>query len=623
MGTISSNSTTLTRGVQVIKRHLETMPSDPGVYRMLDDKGKALYVGKAKNLAKRVVNYTYPERLGYRIQAMISHTASMEIITTGSEAEALLLEANLIKKLEPRYNILLKDDKSYPYILITGDHDYPRIIKHRGAQKQKGTYYGPFASAGAVNAAIADLQKAFLIRPCTDHYFASRTRPCMEYQIKRCSAPCVNRITKNDYAALVSQTKAFMSGKNRQVQKQLLTEMETASIDEDYEKAAVFRDRIKALNHIQAKQSVHVASLTDADVIGMHQDNNALCVQVFFFRGGQNFGNKSFFPAHSEGLEAAEIMEMFIGQFYQSNPPPKEIILPYKPQGRQAIETALASLCGHKVSLNTPRQGDKKKLVSDANDNAKSALKQYLARHARQSEMLAAVGKLFGLPKTPERIEVYDNSHIMGRHEIGAMIVMGSDGFNKKAYRRFNIKGEARHRGDDYAMLREVLLRRFKRLKQECPQPQASIWPDLVLIDGGAGQLGIAKEVFAELELDTQIVFACISKGPDRHAGREQFHMPNREPFTLPHADPVMHYLQVMRDEAHHFAIGSHRKKRSAATFKSALDEVPGIGAKRKKQLLHHFGSVDDIRNATVDELTKVDGISDALAEQIYNFFKH
>lgn len=611
----------LATGVETIKRHIATMPSSPGVYRMVDADNKVLYVGKAKNLPKRVVSYTHPERLPYRLQSMIAQTVSMEIVTTGSEAEALLLEANLIKKFEPKYNILLKDDKSYPYILLTTDHDYPRIVKHRGAQKQKGTYYGPFSSAGAVNQAISDLQKAFLLRPCTDSYFDARHRPCMEYQIKRCSAPCVDKISKEDYASLIGQVMRFMAGKNRQVQEELQDEMVNASNDLNYEKAATFRDRIKALNHIQAKQKINVASLTDTDVIGLYREGGGLCIQVFFFRGGQNLGNKSFFPQHGEDLSDTEILETFIGQFYQRNPPPKRLLLPCDLPEEEAIRTALMSLCNHAVSIEKPQRGDKKKVLDEATSNAKVALKQQLAKSVRQKKMMKAVAELFGLKDIPQRIEVYDNSHIMGKHEIGAMIMMGLDGFNKKAYRRFNIKGECKEKGDDYAMMYEVLTRRFKRLQMENPEQIEGIWPDLLLIDGGQGQLSVTTKVLTELGLVDKIPYVCISKGPDRNAGREQFHMPNKEPFTLPHADPLLHFLQVMRDEAHNYAIGSHRQRRSKNTFKSAIDEIPGIGAKRKKQLLHHFGSADGIKNASVEELTKVDGVSAVLAQQIVDYF--
>jgi excinuclease ABC subunit C len=617
----------LSNGIAVIKKHLEGMTSAPGIYKISDAAGNVIYVGKAKNLAKRVVNYTHPERLEYRIQSMVASAALLEIITTNTEAEALLLESNLIKKFEPKYNILLKDDKSYPYILISKDHPYPRISKHRGVRKIEGKYYGPFASATAVNIAITDIQKAFLLRPCLDSYFKNRKRPCLEYQIKRCSAPCVEKIPEDEYKNLVKQVDDFLSGRSRDIQNQLVELMEKESLAHNYEKAAVYRDRIKALNQIQAKQTIHINSVNDADIIGLYSEGGECCIQIFFYRSGQNFGNRSFFPKNTKDQSDSDILTAFIGQFYQENNiPPKDIFICNEIAEKELVEEALSELYKHKVKISVPKLGDKKKLVDNAVRNAKNAMQQKMLSFSKQKQLLEKLAEIFDLQSPPKRIEVYDNSHISGTNEVGAMIVAGEEGFIKKSYRRFNIKrleiGSGKQEsGDDYAMMTEVLTRRFKRLKSDSPDKAEGIWPDLVLIDGGAGHLSIAMKVFEELGLTDKITFACISKGPDRNAGREQFHMPNRESFTLPHTDPVMYYLQNLRDEAHRFAIGSHRKKRAKSITKSAFDEIPGIGPKRKKILLNHFGSVDDVRNATIKELEAAEGIDKTIAEQIYNFF--
>jgi excinuclease ABC subunit C len=616
------NTNPLSNGVSVIKKHVSHMTSSPGIYKMIDGQGVVLYVGKAKSLVKRLDNYCHPERLEYRIQSMISNVAVVEVITTNSESEALLLESNLIKKFEPKYNILLKDDKSYPYILLTDDHEYPRSIKHRGSRKIKGKYYGPFASATAVNKAIIDLQKAFLLRPCSDSYFSARKRPCMEYQIKRCSAPCVNKVSVEDYKVLVEQAQKFIKGGSREIQEQLAGLMEKESAAMNYEQAAAYRDRIKALNQIQAKQTVTVSSLDDADVIGLYNEGGECCVQIFFFRSGQNYGNRSFFPKNGHDQSDSQILEAFIAQFYgEDNIPPKDILICNEVGEHELLEETLSGLCKYKVKISVPKLGEKKKLVENAVRNAKNALQQRTLGNAKQKKLLTKVQEIFGLPAVPQRIEVYDNSHISGKYEVGAMIVAGEEGFNKKAYRRFNMREKGQVPGDDYAMMTEVLTRRFRRLKQDCPDKQLGIWPDLVMIDGGAGHLTIATRVFEELGLMGEINFVCISKGPDRNAGREQFHMVGREAFTLPHSDPAMYYLQILRDEAHRFAIGSHRKKRSKSVSKSALDEIPGIGPKRKKILLNHFGSMDDVKNATLEELQQAEGIDKVIAEQIYNFF--
>lgn len=598
------------------------MTSASGIYKMLDTNGQVLYVGKAKNLAKRVSNYCQPERLEYRIQSMVSQVASVEIITTATEKDALLLEANLIKKYEPKYNILLKDDKSYPYILITEDHEYPRIAKHRGARKIAGKYYGPFASAGAVNKAITDLQKAFLIRPCSDSYFAARTRPCMEYQIKRCSAPCVGKISVNDYADLVKQVHKFIKGGSREIQEQLVSLMEKESAAMNYEKAASYRDRIKALNQIQSQQIVSISSLDDADIIGIYSEAGQTCVQVFFFRSGQNYGNRAFFPKNSSEQPVSEIISAFISQFYnEDNIPPKDIIVSDSANEDDLLEEALSELSNYKVKITQPKLGEKKKLVENAVKNAKNALSQKLLGNSKQQQLLDEVAKVFDLSNPPKRIEVYDNSHISGKYQVGAMIVAGEDGFNKKAYRRYNMEEKDVRNSDDYAMMHAMIMRRFKRLKQDSPEKQEGIWPDLVLIDGGKGQLSVALKALEELGLKGQINIAAISKGPDRNAGREQFHMESRDAFTLEYNNPVMYYLQTLRDEAHRFAIGSHRKKRSKSVSKSAFDEIPGIGPKRKKILLNHFGSLEDVKNATLEELQQAEGIDKVIAQQIYNYF--
>ncbi len=625
------------------------MPGLPGVYRMINSGGDVIYVGKAKNLAKRLINYTQPQRLEYRIQSMVANIASLEIITTASETEALLLEANLIKKYEPKYNILLKDDKSYPYILLTMDSDFPRIAKHRGQKVQKGKYYGPFPSGGAVNKAIADLQKAFLLRPCTDSFFEARKRPCMEYQIKRCSAPCVAKISKEEYASLITQASLFLDGRSREIQEELVDLMEAASARMNYEKAAAYRDRIKALNQIQAKQIIHVDAVKDADVIGIYLESGQCCIQVFFFRGGRNLGNSPFYPKNTDGALEAEILSSFIMQFYGNNPPPHEVILSSNLEDAGEVEQALTLISGSKVKITVPKTGEKLKLIQEAVKNASGALKQKMLGKARQETLLLEVKKLFELPASPKRIEIYDNSHIMGKYEVGAMVVAGPDGFNKKAYRRFNIKDEAFEKGDDYAMLEQVLLRRFSKLtpynlrgeglgvdevtsgspsiSNSKPPPPPSReggfqqWPDLLLIDGGLGQMSVTLRVLTQLGLENEIKFACIAKGPDRNAGREQFFMPNRDPFGLPHDSPVLYYLQLLRDEAHRFAIGSHRSKRAKSVSKSILDEIPNIGGKRKKLLLNHFGSAEGVRSATIEDLMRVEGINRKTAAVIHHFF--
>ncbi len=611
----------LEQGITAIRQALQTMPASPGVYRMLDKHNSPLYVGKAKNLAKRIVNYTQPERLSARIRLMVSHTASMEVVTTNTEAEALLLEANLIKRLQPRYNILLKDDKSFPYIALTKGHSFSRVMKHRGKKEGGAEYFGPFASAGDVNETIAHLQKIFRLRPCSDDFFASRKRPCLEYQIKRCSGPCVGKISEEDYRELVKQARDFLSGKSQEVQKRLAIQMEEASQQMEYEKAALIRDRIRALTHIQAKQHINLSSLKDADVIGLYRGGDACCIQIFFFRAGQNYGNKSYFPLHTAESSDAEILSAFIGQFYQAHPPPEKIILSHPIEGVSALEQALATLSHATVRLLFPDSGEAHKAVQAAIANAADALRRKLAGVLSEQKLLQGVQALFAIAKPLKRIEVYDNSHIMGQHAIGGMIVAGEEGFIKQAYRRFNMGEEVatkqRTGGDDYAMLRFMLTRRLTRLLEQAPHYTEGVWPDLLLIDGGAGQLNIALDVLKTLHLSS-IPCVGIAKGPERNAGREQFFLPGQAPFTLSRDDPVMRYLQVLRDEAHRYAIGSHRKRRAMALTVSALDAIPGIGAKRKKALLNHFGSVKDIQAAQVEDLAKVEGINKITAETLY-----
>jgi excinuclease ABC subunit C len=610
-------------GAEVIEGYLKTMPSAPGVYRMLDKAGGILYVGKAKNLKKRVTAYTKPERIPIRIQRMVSQTISMEIVTTHTEVEALLLEANLIKRLMPRYNILLKDDKSFPYILVTGDHAWPQLLKHRGARNRKGEYFGPFASANSVNQTLGFLQRAFLLRSCTDAVFQSRSRPCLLYQIKRCSAPCVDRITSDDYSALVEQARAFLSGQSQAIQQELAQRMEEAAERLAYEEAALFRDRIRALSRIQAHQDINnPQDVDEADVVALHQAGGAACIQVFFFRAGCNFGNRSFFPTQTQDLPAEEVLAAFLGQFYDDKPPPREIMLshPLDEADAALMTEALSQKAGHKVTISAPRRGDRRKLIEHAYDNAREALGRRMAESSAQRKLLEGLGELFGLDQAPERVEVYDNSHIQGTNAVGGMIVSGPDGFMKNEYRKFNIRSDEITPGDDYGMMREVLTRRFKRAQKEDPDRDKGGWPDLVLIDGGRGQLNVALEVFAELGVE-EVALVSISKGPDRNAGRERFHMERRDSFTLPTNDPVMYFLQRLRDEAHRFAIGSHRARRSKAIGASPLDELEGIGPKRKKALLHHFGSAKGVSEAGLADLGAVEGISSALAKKIYDHF--
>jgi excinuclease ABC subunit C len=604
-------------GSAVIKAALPTLPIGPGVYRMLDPAGEVLYVGKAKSLVKRVTSYASPGRLVPRIQRMVAETAQLEVITTHTEVEALLLESNLIKRLKPRYNVLWRDDKSFPYILITGDHDWPQITKHRGARNRKGEYFGPFASAGSVNRTINALQRAFPLRSCSDSVFANRTRPCLQFQIKRCTAPCVARIGAPDYGAIVAEARDFLSGRSRAVQESLSGRMEEAAGALDFERAAMFRDRIRALAHIQAHQGINPDNVDEADVIALHQEGGHACIQVFFFRAGQNWGNRAYFPTHGRDLEPAELVAAFVGQFYDDKLPPKLVLLSHEADNQELLAEALSVKADRKVLLHTPARGEKRDLVEHALNNAREALGRRLAESAAQRKLLEGVAERFGLDAAPERIEIYDNSHISGTHALGVMVVAGPNGFIKNAYRKFNIKSAETKPGDDYAMMDEVLRRRFTRLVES---GERDGWPDLVLIDGGPGQLAVAQAVLADLGID-DVTLAGIAKGPERDAGHEHFYMANRAPFMLEPRDPVLYFLQRLRDEAHRFAIGSHRQRRSAAIGKSLLDEIPGIGAKRKRALLTHFGSAKGVAGAGLNDLEAVEGISRTVAKLVYDHF--
>jgi excinuclease ABC subunit C len=634
-------------GIAVIREALRTMPAQPGVYRMLDRKGDGLYVGKARNLKSRVQNYAHPAGLSNRLRRMVSETAAIEVVVTHTEAEALLLECNMIKRLMPRYNVLLRDDKSFPFIHLTSAHDFPQLTKYRGARDKEGTYFGPFASAGAVNRTLVTLQKAFLLRSCSNSVFATRTRPCLLYQIKRCSAPCVGRISRADYAALIDQARIFLSGRSDDIQQRLAAEMQAASEVLDFEAAALIRDRIRALSLVQGHQDIHVTGVVDADVIAAHQAGGQTCVQVFFFRGGQNWGNRAYFPSHDRQLSVEEVLTSFVGQFYDNRAKPPLILLSHRLIEQELVEEAF-SLSGGNVSLAVPQRGDKKKLIDRVLATAREALGRRLSERASQRQLLDGIVTAFGLEGPLNRIEVYDNSHIQGTNAVGAMIVAGPDGLLKSAYRKFTIRGAALTHpalqagstlsriagegaerseagegitgGDDYAMMREVLQRRFARALKEDPERERGMWPDLVLIDGGQGQLNVAHGVLIDLGIN-DVAIVGIAKGPDRNAGRERFFIPGRPPFSLHERDPVLYFLQRLRDEAHRFAIGTHRAKRTKALGQSPLDEISGIGVRRKQALLHHFGSARAAARAGLGELERVAGISKTVAKNVYDHF--
>jgi excinuclease ABC subunit C len=607
------------KGAAVIEAALANLPLSPGVYRMLDAAGDALYVGKARSLRKRVGSYIQSGRLDERLRRMVAETCALEVVTTHTEAEALLLEANLIKRLKPRFNIVLRDDKSYPWLMLAEDHPFPQVAKHRGAHTRRGTYWGPFASAWAVNQTVTAMERVFLLRSCADTVFASRTRPCLLHQIKRCSAPCVGRIGAEDYARLVAQAKSFLTGKVANVQRELSAEMQEASDWREFERAASLRDRIRGLTHVQGSGGViNPASLEDADIVALWQSAGQSCVQVFFIRGGRNNGNRAHFPSHAKSEEPGDVLAAFLAQFYDDKPPPPLILANHEVPESELIEDALSLKAGRRVSIAVPQRGEKRAVVLHAETNAREALERKLAESTGQARLLEGVAALFGLAEPPTRIEIYDNSHIMGSNAYGVMVVAGPEGFAKNAYRKYAIRGPIAP-GDDFAMMREVLDRRFSRALKEQGEGGADL-PDLVLIDGGAGQFSAARTVLADLGI-TEVKLVAIAKGPDRDAGREWFHTGDKPAFQLPPRDPVLYYLQRLRDEAHRFAISTHRASRSKAIVRSELDEIPGIGAARKKALLHHFGSARGVKQAGLEDLHAAPGISTEIARRVYAFF--
>src|SRR5579871_2149708 len=620
----------LATGHAAIENAVKLAPTSPGVYRMLNAAGDVLYVGKAKSVKKRLSSYARVNApLPARILRMIAATVSVEIISTSTETEALLLEANLIKQLRPRFNVQLRDDKSFPYILITGDHWAPQILKHRGAQSRPGRYFGPFASAGAVNRTITALQRAFLIRSCTDSFFESRTRPCLLYQIKRCAGPCTHEIDFGGYSKLVGEAVDFLSGRSHLVKQELAQQMEHAAGELEFETAAVYRDRLAALSAIQSQQGINPRTVEEADVFAIHQEGGYSCVEVFFFRTGQNWGNRAYFPRADKSFTSEEVLSSFLAQFYDDKPPPKLILLSHEIEETELLSDALAVKAGHKVEVSVPKRGEKKELVAHALTNAREALGRKLADTSTQGRLLQGLATTLGLPHAPRRIEVYDNSHIQGTNAVGAMIVAGADGFVKNQYRKFNIKSEGLTPGDDYAMMREVLQRRFKRLlkpaegdaaKARADEDSVPQWPDLVIIDGGRGQLNAAREIFEGLGL-TQVSLMAVAKGPERDAGRETLFMPGREAIKLEPRDPVLYFIQRLRDEAHRFVIGSHRKLRKKDIREAGLQEIPGIGPSRKRALLHHFGTLKEIERASIADLGKVPGVSAESARRIFEFF--
>jgi excinuclease ABC subunit C len=607
-------------GAALIASLLRHLPQAPGVYRMMDAKGAILYVGKARSLKKRVVAYTKPQVLPARLQRMVALTASMEFVTTASEVEALLLEANLIKRHRPTFNIVLRDDKSFPYLYLRWGHDYPMIGKHRGAKRDGADYFGPFASAGAVNETLNALLRAFPLRSCRDSIFDNRTRPCLQYQIKRCSAPCVGRIDKADYARIVEDVRGFLGGSTREVQAKLQAEMAEAAERLDFEKAAVLRDRLKAIAHIASRQGINTAAVEDADVIALHEDGGQVCVQAFFYRAGRNYGNRAYYPAHTRDAEPADVLAAFLAQFYSDRLPPKLVLVSSEPSEAGLLQEALSLKAGRKVEVRQPRRGPLRELVEGARRNAREALARRLADHASQARLLEQLAERFALDAVPERVEIYDNSHIQGTNAVGSFVVAGPEGLDKKQYRTFTIKAPETGASDDYAMMREVLARRFGRLVREDPERQSGTWPDLVLVDGGAGQLSAAQGVLDDLGIEGVEVIG-VAKGPDRDAGRERFFRTGQDPVMLDARDPVLYLLQRWRDEAHRFAITRHRGKRAKAIGQSVLDAVPGIGGKRKKALLNHFGSARDVAAASLGDLEQVPGVNKAVARAIHDHF--
>jgi excinuclease ABC subunit C len=620
-------------GADLIAEFVKRLPNSPGVYRMLNKAGEVMYVGKARSLKKRVSNYAQGRVHSNRLSRMVRDTVHMEFVTTRTEVEALLLEANLIKRLRPRFNVLLRDDKSFPYILITGDSRSPAIYKHRGARARKGDYFGPFASASAVGRTINSLQRAFLLRTCTDSVFESRTRPCLLYQIKRCSGPCTHEISDQDYAGLVREAKDFLSGKSQNVKEAMARAMNEAAEDLDFERAAVFRDRLAGLSHVQSHQGINPAGVDEADVFAIHHEGGLSCIQVFFFRASQNWGNQAYFPKADPQLSAAEVLNSFLAQFYDDKPVPRLILLSEEVEEQDLLASALSEKAGHKVSISVPQRGEKKDLVDHVNANAREAHGRKLAETASQSRLLAGLAETFQLPYVPRRIEIYDNSHIMGTNAVGGMVVAGPEGFVKGQYRKFNIKSTDITPGDDFGMMREVMTRRFSRLLKEEGKPDRSAapedtadspfpaWPDVILIDGGQGQMSAVRKILADLDITESVIAIGVAKGVDRDAGRERFFVEGKPDFTLPPRDPVLYFIQRMRDEAHRFAIGSHRARRKKEMVKNPLDEIAGIGPTRKRALLQHFGTAKAVSRAAVSDLMAVEGISEAVARLIYNHF--
>ncbi|MEC7763112.1 MAG: excinuclease ABC subunit UvrC [Pseudomonadota bacterium] len=608
------------RSHALIARYVKQLDNSPGVYRMLDETGRVLYVGKAKSLKNRVSNYANPNGHSARIARMISQTASMMFLTTRTETEALLLEQNLIKQLKPHFNVLLRDDKSFPNILVTKDHAYPQIRKHRGAKKTKGAYYGPFASADAVNRTLNQLQKVFLLRNCSDSMFESRTRPCLLYQIKRCAGPCVGKISEEGYGELVGDAERFLSGKTTKVQSELAAEMQAASEAMEFERAAVLRDRIQALTKVQSSQGINPRGVTEADVIALHMEGGQACVQVFFIRANQNWGNRDFYPRTGAGADEAEVLQAFIGQFYDQKEPARLLLLSHDIEERDLMAEALAEKLGRKVAIEVPQRGEKMELVSNAARNARESLGRKMAETATQARLLAGLAEAFDLDEAPKRIEVYDHSHIQGSNAVGGMIVAGPEGLMKNAYRKFNIRGDDLTPGDDFGMMKEVLNRRFSRLLKEDPDREKGMWPDLLLIDGGAGQVSAVAEIMEEHGVQ-DIPMVGVAKGVDRDHGKEEFYRLGENAFALQRNDPVLYFIQRLRDEAHRFAIGTHRAKRAKAMGATPLDEIAGVGASRKRALLAHFGSAKAVSRANLSDLKAVEGVSAALAERIYDHF--
>ncbi|EPX81809.1 Excinuclease ABC subunit C [Litoreibacter arenae DSM 19593] len=602
-----------------MQSYLSTLDNSPGVYRMLDAQQRVLYVGKARSLKKRVSNYANPSGHSPRISRMISETSSMMFLTTKTETEALLLEQNLIKQLKPKFNVLLRDDKSFPNILVTTGHKFPQIKKHRGAKREKGDYYGPFASAGAVNRTLNQLQRAFLLRNCSDSDFETRSRPCLQYQIKRCSAPCVGKVSAAQYGKLVRDAQRFLAGRSTDMQEKLAGEMQRASEDMEFERAAALRDRIRALTQVQTTQGINPQGVSEADIIALHLEHGQACVQVFFIRANQNWGNRDFYPKTANAAEP-EILQAFMGQFYSDKEPPRQIILSHGIEDPDLMAEALGEKINRKVEILVPQRGEKHELVTSALRNARESLARKMSESATQAKLLKGVAEAFELPDPPKRIEVYDNSHIQGTNAVGGMIVAGEEGFLRNQYRKFNIKGEDLVPGDDFGMMKEVLQRRFKRLQKEDPERKTDMWPDLLLIDGGAGQVSAVREIMREMDVD-DIAMVGVAKGVDRDAGKEEFHRTGKRPFALRHNDPVLYFIQRLRDEAHRFAIGTHRAKRAKSQMKNPLDEIEGVGPKRKKALLLHFGSAKAVARANVSDLTAVEGVSEAMARTIYDHF--